>query len=51
MGVEPEVDVKKAKKKIGQVNIDYIPKKAKKKQDPRDSKASEDYVDFEDVSE
>lgn len=51
MGVEPEVDVKKAKKKVGQINIDYIPKKAKKKNNSGESKESEDYVDFEDVSE
>ena len=50
MGVEPEVDIKKAKKKVGQVNIDYIPKKEKKK-NSGNSEELEDYVDFEDVSE
>lgn len=50
MGIEPEVDIKKAKKKVGQVNIDYIPKKEKKKGSENLDK-SDDYVDFEDVSE
>lgn len=50
MGIEPEIDIKKAKKKVGQVKIDYIPKKMKKK-NSGDSGESEDYVDFEDVSE
>lgn len=47
MGVQPEEDIKEAKKKSGQVNIDYIPKRQKKS----NSKQSGDYVDFEDVSE
>lgn len=50
MGIEPEVDIKIAKKKVGQVNIDYIPKKEKKKGSENLDK-SDDYVDFEDVSE
>lgn len=50
MGVEPEVDINKAKKKIGQVNIDYIPKKEKKKNSAKPEEP-EDYIDFEDVSE